>query len=501
MATDQLPRSTLSLPVVAFAAGWTLMMLEILGGRLMAPHFGYSVYQWGALIGVVMGFMAAGYWAGGQLGDGRKAAPLLGLALLTGAIAAGLTPWIGRPMLAAAASRLDTITAAIVGATLILGVPSFALAMASPLCAGLSRLSGGAAAGRIAAVSTLGSIGGTFFAAFYAIPELGVSTGYALATAPPALACLLLPGWRLTALAAVLLAPLAWAGGRNDGRAFAYYRETPYNTIMVRENAHEVGLHLNVRWVIQSRLRKDGGPTGLYYDLVPALPALAGGTRTLILGLAGGTAATGIQRAWPGADILGVELDPAVVEVARDRFGLKDVRVAVADARRFIDTSTEQHDVAIVDLYSAAMIPFFTATQEFFAAVAMRLAPGGVAMMNVIAPMDRDVLVGPLAATLATSFPSVFLADAGRGNWLLIATKEYQTIEEMRERLRNAPQPVQTAAKSILGTLTPAESAGQPVLTDDRSDIERRSLRAIYGASLRRLGTSVQIGSPPGTPG
>ncbi len=51
----------LALAAAAFAAGWSLMMLEILGGRLMAPHFGYSVYQWGAVIGVVMTFMAAGY--------------------------------------------------------------------------------------------------------------------------------------------------------------------------------------------------------------------------------------------------------------------------------------------------------------------------------------------------------------------------------------------------------------------------------------------------------
>lgn len=473
--------TSLSLPVAAFAAGWSLMMLEILGGRLMAPHFGYSVYQWGAVIGVVMGFMAAGYWAGGQLGDGAKAVPALRMALLAGAAAAGLTPWLGRPMLADAASRMNSAEGAIVGATLILGLPSFALAMVSPLCAGLSRLAGGAAAGRIAAVSTLGSIGGTFFAAFYAIPELGVSTGYALAAIPPVLACLLLQGTRLTVFGGLLLAPLAWAGGRHDGEGFAYYRETPHNTIMVREDAGEVRLHLNVLWATQSRIRKDGGPTGLYYDLFPAVPALAGGTRTLILGLAGGAAATGILRAWPGADVLGVELDPAVVEVARARFGLTGVRVSVEDARRFVDISTEQHDVIVVDLYSTAIIPFFTATREFFAAVERRLAPGGVLAMNVAAPMDRDALVGPLAATQAAVFPSVFLADAGRGNWLLIATREKRTVEELRQRLLNTPQQTQTAARVILETLAPAPLEGQPVLTDDRSDIDRRSLRALYG--------------------
>jgi hypothetical protein len=46
---------------IALVTGWTIMMLEILGGRLLAPFFGYSVYQWGALIGVVMAALALGY--------------------------------------------------------------------------------------------------------------------------------------------------------------------------------------------------------------------------------------------------------------------------------------------------------------------------------------------------------------------------------------------------------------------------------------------------------
>ncbi|MCW2235580.1 fused MFS/spermidine synthase [Azospirillum canadense] len=480
------PTRAYALAAAAFAAGWSLMMMEILGGRLMAPHFGYSVYQWGAVIGVVMAFMAAGYWTGGQVGDGPKAVPALRFALLAGAVAAGLTPWLGRPMLADVAERMNPAEGSVFGAALVLGAPSFALAMVSPICAGLSALSGAAAAGRIYAVGTLGSIGGTFFAAFYAIPELGVSAGYALAAVLPALACAMVPGrWRMAA-AAALAVPAAWAASIGEGQGFALYRETPHNTIMVREDAHEIRLHLNVLWATQSRLRKDGGPTGLYYDLFTATPALTngrtGGTRVLVLGLAGGAVPRSILTVWPGADVLGVELDPAVVEVARERFGLDPrVRVAVEDARRHVETSTEQHDLIIVDLYSTAVIPFFTATREFFAAVERRLAPGGVVVMNVVSPQDRDALVGPLAATQGTVFPSVYVADAGRGNWLLIATKEKRTLDDLRVRLEHAPEAAAYAASQLLKTLAPAEAAGQPVLTDDRSDIDLRSLAALYG--------------------
>ena len=480
---NAISRRTAPYLIAAFAGGWSLMMLEILGGRLMAPHYGYSVYQWGAVIGVVLGFMAAGYWYGGSVGDGPRAVPALRGALVAGALWAGASPWVGPGLLeAAAGGGVGTPAGSVVGAMLLLGAPSFALAMVSPICAGLTAAGGTAAsAGRIYAVGTLGSIGGTFFASFFAIPTIGVSAGYAVAGVILAAACLPLPRGREVGVTAALLALAAWGAVWREGEGFALYRETPHNTIYVREDEREVRLHLNVVWAVQSRLRKDGGPTGLYYDLFAAAPALADGRRVLILGLAGGVAAREIGRAWPDTDILGVELDPAVVEVARKHFGLTGVRTQVADARRFVRTSVETHDVILVDLYNGTVIPFFTATREFFAAVKQRLAPGGMVMMNVASPADRDVLTGPLAATLAAVFPSVFMADAGNGNYFLIATADARTLADVHVRLEKAPAPALYASRRIAETIHPVDGAGHPVLTDDRSDIDLRSLAALYG--------------------
>lgn len=470
-----------ALPAAAFAGGWALMMLEILGGRLMAPHYGYSVYQWGAVIGVVLTFMAAGYWKGGEVGDGPHAIAALRGALLAGAAWSAATPWLGPAALESAAVS-GAQAGSVVGAMLLLGVPSFALAMVSPICAGAIAHPGRAsAAGRVYAIGTLGSIGGTFFAAFFAIPTIGVSAGYAAAAAILAAACVLVPGGRMHAAGAAVLALGTLGAVHNEGRGFAVYRETAHNTIWVRETAEEIRLHLNLLWATQSRLRKDGGPTGLYYDCFAAAPALADGTRTLILGLAGGVGAMNVLHAWPGADILGVELDPVVVEVARARFGLKDVRVAVADARRFVETATERYDVVIVDLYNGATIPFFTATREFFQAVERRLAPGGTAIMNIVSPADPSVLIGPLAATARAAFPSVFVSDVGGGNHFLIATKEARTLEDVRARLERSPAPALYASHRLLGGLDTIDTAAHPVFTDDRSDIDLRSLVALYG--------------------
>lgn len=484
-ATGTPPRPTLpawALGTAAFCGGFGLMMLEILGGRLMAPQFGYSVYQWGAVIGVVMAFMAAGYWMGGTLGDGRRALPALRAALALAALWGAGTPWVAPPLLDGMGFALPPQEGSVIAAAVLLAVPSFALAMVSPICAGLTALSGAAAAGRVYAVGTVGSIAGTFAAAFWAIPAIGVTAGYGVAA-------LVLAAGLVAAARAV--APAAGAGvaalatllaGPGTPAGYALVRETPHNTIYVAEDSRELRLHLNVPWAVQSRVRKDGGPTGLYYDLFPALPLLAQGRRVLVLGMAGGAAATGIRAAWPDAAVLGVELDAAVVEVARERFGLDPaVPVLVEDARRYVTHATDAHDVIVIDLYNTVAIPFFVATREFFQLVERRLAPGGIVAMNVAAPADRDALVGPLAATMAAAFPAVFAADAGNGNHFLLAAKEPRTAQELLGRLRAAPSAVKSAALDLADTLAPAETAGFPVLTDDRTDIDLRSLRALYG--------------------
>lgn len=482
-------RPPLTLLWANFAAGWALMMMEILGGRMMAPHYGYSVYQWGAIIGVVMGFMAIGYWLGGERGEGPKAAETLRLALLGGLFAAALTPWLGKDVLEDIALRTSAIGGSVIGASVILAVPAFALAMVSPLCLGLTARAGAGAAGRIQAFGTLGCIGGTFFASFVAIPDFGVSAGYAMAALPVAVALWFVPGSKWAAVLALFLVPVAWAAGQRDGNGFLVYRETAHNTIMVIEDEREVRLHLNTRWATQSRLRRDGGPTGLYYDLLAVAPALADQSqrgdrppRVLVLGLAGGAAATGILRHWPDAEITGVELDAGVVEVAYQHFALPpQVKVVVEDARRFIDRDRASYDVIIVDLYSTAVIPFFTATQEFFRSVAERLAPGGALVMNVASPAEPDVLVGPLAATQRTIFPSVHISNAGRGNYLLIANREPVTVAALDARLLAVPAGAEQVADELRDTLRLAPIDGHPVLTDDHTDIDRRGLVALYG--------------------
>ena len=153
----------------------------------------------------------------------------------TAACAAALTPWMGRTLAGAFEASLGPLAGAVATSGALIGPPAFMLAAVSPLC--VTRLAAfvapARASGTISALAALGSIGGTFFAAFYAIPAMGLTAGYAsaalLAAAAAVATGLTLPR------AALAVAPLIIGAMAEQAHASRYveYFETPYNTVMV----------------------------------------------------------------------------------------------------------------------------------------------------------------------------------------------------------------------------------------------------------------------------
>src|ERR1039457_7432500 len=95
----------LLLYVIAGWSGFLVMGIELLGGRLLAPYFGSSIYVWGAIITVVMLALSLGYLAGGRAS--LSAPSLRRVAAILLAAAAGTLPvlvlWGGRARRSASA--------------------------------------------------------------------------------------------------------------------------------------------------------------------------------------------------------------------------------------------------------------------------------------------------------------------------------------------------------------------------------------------------------------
>ncbi len=484
---SRMPKSILL--AVAFTSGWVIMMLEILGGRVLAPFFGYSVYQWGALIGVVMSALALGYYLGGRVGDRPTAGKFLLAALLLATAFVLVVPRFAQDFMPAMRS-FGPAWGAVLGSAVLLGVPSVLLATVSPIVIRLTATSRiAASAGTVYAVSTMGSIGGTFFTAFYVIPEIGSRIGHYLAAAllVAAVAALALVMRRFSHLAVAGLAlAVGFPSAPLPEPGVLYSGESLHNIIRVEAAGSRRYLFLNYRDGAQTVMDTERLLTGSYYDSFLLGPHLNGGRRILFLGVAGGTALKQLATVYPTAEITGVELDPAVIDVARRYFGLADepnVKLVAEDARWYLGADKQIYDIIALDLYVTGHVPFFTTTREFFELARARLAPDGILMMNVLVLSERlrDELLGPFIRTVRAVFPSAFLI--GRGNYILIATKASTSLAEMRRRFAwtSPNRDVETVLRRARPGLRVATAERQwPIFTDDLNDVEFRTFRTFY---------------------
>ena len=476
---------------LVFLAGTGSMATEICASRLLAPFFGSSTVVWANIIGLILAALALGYWLGGRLADRRPSARLLGFIVLGAAALIAALPFVARPFLDSSIGGLASLSVgAVVGsffASLALFAPPVVLlGMVTPFAVRLAVTdvaAAGVVAGRVFALSTAGSLLGTFVPALVTIPLVGTQRTLLGAATVVALAAALLLGrrWLLAAVAVALLLALP-PGLVKPEPGVIYEGESRYQFIEVVQQgsgAHEVRyLYLNEGYAVHSEWRPDTVFTGGEWDMFLTLPALLGhpAHRVVMLGDAAGTTARAFDALYPTVAYDGVELDPQVTAVARRYFGmagLRNLTVTTADARPYLQATHRRYDLIMVDAYRQPYVPFYLATQQFFALCRKRLAPGGIVALNVSTVPGDARLVDGIAGTLATEFPQVVVWPALHFNDLVIGLSSPAPLLDLRRRLTAAgvPAPVRPLTRLLAAQMVPHGPSADP-WTDDRAPIE-----------------------------
>jgi spermidine synthase len=490
--------SRAALAALVFGAGTGSLATEIAASRLLAPYFGSSTIVWANLIGIVLAGLALGYWLGGKLADRRPEPRLLGLIVLAAAIWVALTPFVARPFLDAAVGNLDEASAgAVIGsffAVLLLFAPAVVLlGTVSPFAIRLALTdveTAGAVAGRFYALSTAGSLLGTFLPALVAIPLAGTQRTLLATAALLALSASFLLGRRIVFVAALIAALVALPPGAvkaEDG--LLHEEESRYQFIQVLEGDDGRRLlRLNEGVAVHSVWREDEVLTGGVWDAFLALPPLL--DRPLrsvaILGNAGGTTARALGEFYPDAKIDGVELDPAVSDVGFEWFGMGDnpkLTVHDADARPFLRSTDERYDLIIVDAYHQPYVPFYLATREFFRLARERLAPGGILALNVASVPGDDRLLDGIAGTLTHEFEHVAVWPALRFNKILIGFDEKWALRP--EILERGPPELRPLRELLARRITSVTERADRPWTDDRAPVEWVTDRMIVEYAAR----------------
>jgi spermidine synthase len=431
--------------ITALATGAVVMALEIVGSRLLAPVFGNSLFVWGALIGVILAAMSSGYAFGGRLSDRYPGAQVLaGLLLFSGAWTL-LIAWISQPVLFKVAGVIeDPRWGPCVAAALLLGPPAFGLSGVLPalLRLAVSDLEYfGRHTGRMIALSTMGSLAGTWGTAFFFLSWIGSQALVAwLGAIQVGLGLWWLIG-RTSVRPLVIGGLFLCIGGLGAGAWFpiqmlkapVYQEDSPYQQVRIRDD--DLFRYLVLDRTFHAVMWK-ADPVALFLPysqlMVASLALVPEPKRGLILGHGGGSLAKWLAHRWPELELDVVEFDPTVVRMAEEYFSYRPPpqhHVHVRDARVFLSSTNQTYDFIWVDAFARHMIPFHLTTVEFFVELRAHLAPNGVLAVNLASSGEGGDLLraNAVVQTMRRSFPHVE-SFAVKGPWSSSPTRSANLI-------------------------------------------------------------------------
>jgi hypothetical protein len=166
--------------VLAFGGGFVIMSLELLGGRVLAPYFGSSIYVWGSVITVFMLSLSFGYLLGGYLSLRSPSLARFAALFVVGALLTYPLVIYGEQLMQLVFERIeDPRYGSLVAASALFMLPTVVLGMISPYSVRLmvtETAQSGRVAGTLYFVSTLGSALGTLATSFYLVLWFEINT-------------------------------------------------------------------------------------------------------------------------------------------------------------------------------------------------------------------------------------------------------------------------------------------------------------------------------------
>lgn len=501
--------------LMVFLGGMASIGTEIAATNLIAPYFGESTFIWATVIGFTLAFLSIGYAIGGRLADRHPYPWLLYLVCGIAGISAGFLPWVSRPILSTSLDAFKDVDigafyGALIGVLLLLAVPITLLGFVSPFAIRLlvHDVSGaGSAAGGVYALGTVGSIAGSFLPVLVLVPWIGTARTFMvlslLLIIPASLGLLRYRAWRTAGAAVALSLAMVFANVWVSTRpirqpqrgTMIYETESSDNYIQVSQDGNQTLLWLNDGHGIHSIYDPDNlltrGPWD-YFMIAPLFVEQSSPARidnALIIGLGAGTSSKQITVGYGPIPIDGVEIDPEIVRVGREYFGMNEpnLNVITNDGRYVLRTTQKTYDLIAVDAYVQPYIPFQLTTQEFFTEVQSALTPEGVAVMNVGRTHTDFRLVDVIASTMKSVFDYVYIIDTDRyTNSIVIGTNAPASIELFEANVAQQPAgPIKSVGEAAIRTGRIREvTTVTTVFTDDHAPVERVVDMMIIGEAL-----------------
>lgn len=419
------------LEIVVFVCGAVVMVFELVGSRVLGPYFGTSIFVWTSLIGIILGSLSLGYYFGGKIADKKTTFEGLAFIIFLAAFGIGLSTIIKDYLIIILRTGISDMMLSSVLVSIILFFPaSFLLGMISPYAAKLkieNLDTSGSTIGNLYALSTAGSIFGTFLSGFYLIPHLGTDKLLVILSLTLIITSLLLSAKKYIKVKLLSLIIITVGGLTIGSLKFvaagsdfldvdtAYNRIWIYNRVNSKEgdlvkimginNENHSAMFLNSDELVNEYTK--------YYHL--AAHFNKDFKKTLMIGGAGYSYPKSFLATYPNATMDVVEIDPKITELAKQHFRLKDdprLTIYHKDGRVYLNQTDNKYDVIFGDAFSSHYsIPYQLTTKEAVQKKYNILNDNGVVILNTISSFsgDKGRFLRAEYLTYKSIFPQVYL--------------------------------------------------------------------------------------------
>lgn len=479
--------------IAAFISGAGVMVLELVGSRIVAPYIGTSTFVWTSIIGIVLAGLSGGYYYGGKLADREANLKTLSRILFISGILIFISTLLESFVGPIFSREFGLRSAAILVSIVLFGPASFCLGIVSPYIARLKltdMATSGKTVGMLYALSTVGSIVGTFLGGFYLISYFGSMN--------------ILFG--LSALFIALSIAVSFSRGSDVkmvNKIFPFLiflfliSNLPVETRLVRA-VTDFDTNYGRFWIYETRDAATGKPTRLITNSIHGIQSgmfieepqalLFDYTKyftlseyfnpnfksALLIGAGGYSYPKYFLHTYPDKTIDVVEIDEELTDVARKYFELKDdpqLSIINEDGRIFINNNKKKYDVVFLDAFlSSITVPFHLSTVEFLEKVKTSLNEDGIVVANVISATEGEnsKFLKAELATFKKVFPAVkvFKVKETPGNM-------YQNLIFIAGNVlgENPPKPIEAMA-NLLRTEISLPTDLLPPLTDAFAPVE-----------------------------
>ena len=350
----------------AVLEGATVMAVELMSARMIAPYFGSSLYVWATVIGFTLLALAIGYFLGGVIADKYVTPDTLLWILLTASVFL-LLMHISSQWLTIAFANVDPGLAVILVSLILILPPLVFMGMVPTFLiqtVSTDADSAGSNTGMVYAISSGSGIVALLLFGFFIIPRYGLTmpsiiTGLAVALIPFAKLFARKQYVALLFIPFVLFSFWTIKTQRPEKDVeVRYYSEGLLGQLLVVDVSKSREQKPNDRVLFINRMAQtyvDKSSFDSRWDYPAYLGVVCSkfrqGSDALLLGLGGGTVANVLQNRL-GFSVDAIELDQRVAKVAREQFALSEnVNVIVDDARHYLEQSKKKYDLIVFDVY------------------------------------------------------------------------------------------------------------------------------------------------------